>query len=133
MWFIASRYALTSSIRSNIYNPLCPGSSAPCNNGGLVELEEYIYEAIISLDHCSDWVINVCASGNRNNAITTIISPANQDLCVEAEINNLNVCNNSPSFSEYPAPYICIGQTYCYNNGAVDIEGDSLMYSLLIH
>ena len=110
--------------------PLCPGSSAPCNNGGLVELEEYIYEAIISLDHCSDWVINVCASGNRNNAITTIISPANQDLCVEAEINNLNVCNNSPSFSEYPAPYICIGQTYCYNNGAVDIEGDSLMYSL---
>ena len=110
--------------------PLCPGSSAPCSNGGLVELEEYIYEAIISLDHCSDWVINVCASGNRNNAITTIISPANQDLCVEAEINNLNVCNNSPSFSEYPAPYICIGQTYCYNNGAVDIEGDSLMYSL---
>jgi len=110
--------------------PLCPGSSAPCSNGGLVELEEYIYEANISLDHCSDWVINVCASGNRNNAITTIISPANQDLCVEAEINNLNVCNNSPSFSEYPAPYICIGQTYCYNNGAVDIEGDSLMYSL---
>ena len=56
---------------------------------------------LFSLEHCSDWVINVCASGNRNNAITTIISPANQDLCVEAEINNLNVCNNSPSFSEY--------------------------------
>ena len=44
----------------------------PCSNGGLVELEEYIYEAIISLDHCGDWVINVCASGN-DNAITTII------------------------------------------------------------
>ena len=43
---------------------------------------------------------------------------------------NLNVCNNSPSFSEYPAPYICAGQTYCYNNGAFDIDGDSLVYSL---
>ena len=79
--------------------PLCSGSSSPCNNNNLVELEEYIYETSITLSHCSDWVINVCASGNRNNAITTIINPANQDLCVEAEINNLNYCNNSPSFS----------------------------------
>ena len=109
---------------------LCPGSSTPCNNGGLVELEEYIYQATISLIHCNNWVITVCATGNRNNAITTILNPAGQNLCVEAEINNFSICNNSPSFTEYPAPYICAGQSYCYNNGAIDIDGDSLVYSL---
>ena len=32
--------------------------------------------------------------------------------------------------SKYPAPYICAGQPYCYNNGAIDADGDSLVYSL---
>jgi hypothetical protein len=110
--------------------PLCPGSSTPCTNGSLVELEEYIYQTTISLIHCNNWVITVCAAGYRNNAITTILNPSNQDLCVEAEINNYSICNNSPSFTEYPAPYICVGQPYCYNNGAIDVDGDSLVYSL---
>ena len=112
--------------------PLCLGSSNPCTNGSLVELEEYIYQTTISLTHCDDWTIKVCATGNRNNVISTILNPGSQNLCVEASINNLNLCNNSPSFTEYPAPYICVGQTYCYNNGAFDIDGDSLVYSLEI-
>ncbi|MDC0204383.1 gliding motility-associated C-terminal domain-containing protein [Flavobacteriales bacterium] len=109
---------------------LCPGASTPCNNVGIVELEEYIYQTTISLNHCNDWVIEVCANGNRNLAISTINSPGTQELCVEAEINNSSICNNSPSFTEYPAPYICAGQSYCYNNGAIDVDGDSLVYSL---
>ena len=36
----------------------------------------------------------------------------------------------SPLFTEYPAPYICAGQPYCYNNGSIDVDGDSLVYSL---
>ena len=51
-------------------------------------------------------------------------------LCVSAELNNLNACNTSPIFTEYPAPYICINEPFCYNNGAFDIDGDSLVYSL---
>tara|TARA_B100000902_G_scaffold19496_1_gene23365 strand:+ start:7454 stop:10738 length:3285 start_codon:yes stop_codon:yes gene_type:complete len=111
--------------------PLCPGAADTCLNTGFVELEEYIYEKNIILTHCSDWVISVCANGNRNGAINTIINPTNQELCVEAEINNTNICNSSPTFSEYPVPYICVNQTYCYNNGAIDLEGDSLVYSLV--
>ena len=63
---------------------LCPGSSTPCSNAGLVELEEYIYQVNITLAHCSNWIVTVCASGNRNNAINTILNPASENLCVEA-------------------------------------------------
>ena len=109
--------------------PLCSALPTTCNNG-FVELEEYIYQTTISLIHCNDWILTVCANGNRNSAITTIQNPTLENLCVKAEIDNLSICNNSPSFTEYPAPYICAGQSYCYNNGAVDIDGDSLVYSL---
>jgi len=110
---------------------LCQSASAPCTNNNVVELEEYVYEAEITLDHCSDWVLTVCdLTGARNNSISTILLPFVQELCVVAEINNLNVCNNSPLFSEYPAPYLCVGQAYCFNNGAVDVDGDSIIYSL---
>ena len=114
----------------NFITPLCAGASSPCTNNQIVELEEYIYRGNINLASCNDWVLSVCVSGNRNNAINTIINPGAQGLCVQAEINNINTCNNSPSFIEYPAPYICVGQSYCYNNGAIDAEGDSLVYSL---
>jgi hypothetical protein len=110
-------------------SPLCSALPTNCNNG-FVELEEYIYQTTISLIHCNDWILTVCANGNRNSAITTIQNPTLENLCVKAEIDNLSICNNSPSFTEYPAPYICAGQSYCYNNGAVDIDGDSLVYSL---
>ena len=111
--------------------PTCTQSGTPCSGGSLVELEEYEYEKIISLDKCSDWVLTACVN-NRNIAITTIVNPSNQPLCVQAEINNLTFCNNSPDFTEYPTPYICANQSFCFNNGAVDIEGDSLVYSLEI-
>ena len=111
--------------------PTCTQSGTPCSGtSSLVEIEEYKYEKLITLDHCDDWTFTVCIQ-NRNNAITTILQPGNEQLCVQAELNNLNFCNNSPTFTEYPAPYICVNEPFCYNNGAFDIDGDSLVYSLV--
>ena len=125
----SSTLSLTQISGPTFITPLCSALPTTCNNG-FVELEEYIYQTTISLIHCNDWILTVCANGNRNSAITTIQNPTLENLCVKAEIDNLSICNNSPSFTEYPAPYICAGQSYCYNNGAVDIDGDSLVYSL---
>ena len=111
--------------------PTCTQSGTPCSGStGLVEIEEYKYEKLITLDHCDDWVFNVCLA-NRNAAITTVVDPSNEQLCVQAELNNLNFCNNSPIFTEYPAPYICVNEPFCFNNGAFDPDGDSLVYSLI--
>ena len=52
--------------------PTCTQSGTPCSGtSSLVEIEEYKYEKLITLDHCDDWVFTVCIQ-NRNNAITTI-------------------------------------------------------------
>ena len=75
-------------------------------------------------------MLSVCENA-RNAAINTINNPGGQNLCVEATINNTVHCNNSPTFSQYPTPFICAGNYYCYNNGAIEIDGDSLVYSLI--
>ena len=108
-------------------NPACLSF---CNGGNSIGIEQYTYEGTITLSRCSNWVLSVCETA-RNNAITTINNPGNQDLCVEATLNNTVYCNNSPTFSQYPTPFICAGNFYCYNNGAIEIDGDSLVYSLV--
>ena len=110
----------------------CTAISDPCNTLGVVGIEEYIYQTIITLpNNCPDWILSVCICC-RNNSISTINAPGNQELCVEAQLNNTsNYNNNSPIFTEYPTPYICVNQPFCYNNGAIDPDGDSLVYSLV--
>ena len=48
-----------------------------------------------------------------------------------SKLNNVGYCNNSPTFSQYPTPFVCAGNYFCYNNGAIEIDGDSLVYSLV--
>ncbi|MEJ6748766.1 MAG: hypothetical protein QNK60_02420, partial [Flavobacteriales bacterium] len=111
--------------------PACTSIPNPCNTPGIVGIEEYIYQTIITLpNNCPDWILSTCLNA-RNGAITTITNPGGQDLCVQSELNNSQYCNNSPIFSEYPTPYICVNQSFCYNNGAIDPDGDSLVYSLV--
>jgi len=108
-------------------NPQC---ATYCNGGSFLGIQEYTYEGTVNLTHCSNWVLSVCECC-RNQAINTINNPGGQNLCVEATLNNSVYCNNSPTFSQYPTPFICNGNFYCYNNGAIEIDGDSLVYSLI--
>jgi hypothetical protein len=68
----------------------------------------------------------------RNNSITTVATPGSDSLYIETHLNNtLPSCNSSPTFTNIPVPFICIGQTYCFNHGATDIDGDSLAFRLV--
>ena len=111
---------------------VCSTINTQCNGGTYPGVQEYIYQAIVTLPaQCTDWVFSfsLCC---RNNAINTINTPGSENIYVEAELNNLDFpCNSSPSFSNPPVSYPCIGQTSCFNHGAIDIDGDSLYYSLL--
>ncbi len=113
-------------VSSTNITPVCNTFPSPCSPS-IVGIEEYIYEGTISLAKCSDWVLAVCVNA-RNAAIST---GPNGSLCVQAELNNTIYCNNSPVFSEYPTPYICVGQNFCYNNGTIESDGDSLSYTLI--
>ncbi|RMH00443.1 MAG: hypothetical protein D6706_03935, partial [Chloroflexi bacterium] len=68
----------------------------------------------------------------RNAAITNLQNPDSEEIYVEATLNNSAApCNSSPSFTSLPVPYICVNQPFFYNHGAVDVDGDSLVYSLV--
>lgn len=111
--------------------PICPTAATRCNGGTNPGVQEYIYQATVTLAACADWVVSYSIAA-RNNAISTINNPGGQDMYIESRLNNLNYpCNNTPTFTNKPVPFICVGQQYCFNNGATDLDGDSLSYSMV--
>lgn len=113
-------------------SPICPSQATVCTGGSVPGVQEYIFTGITNLpSQCTDWVISANIPA-RNAAISTIDQPGSQNLYIQSTLNNLTVqCNNSPSFTNKPVPFICVGGLYCFNNGAIDIDGDSLAYSLV--
>lgn len=113
-------------------SPICTQMNTQCSGGQYPGVQEYIYRGIITLPaQCTDWVISfsLCC---RNSSIGTITNPGAENIYVEARLNNLNfTCNNSPTFSNPPIPFVCVGQPYCFNNGSFDADGDSLFYTLV--
>ena len=81
--------------------PVCNTIVTQCNGGNTPGVEEYIFRGIINLpNQCNDWIFSfsLCC---RNNAINTINNPGNENIYVEALLNNLDV----RSFAELtPAP-----------------------------
>ncbi len=112
--------------------PACSTSVTTCNGGTFTGIQEWVYDGIVTLpQQCSDWVFgySLCC---RNAAITTIVTPGASTFYIYATLNNLiTPCNNSPTFSNKPVPFICNGQLYCFNHGAYDVDGDSLAYQLI--
>jgi len=113
-------------------SPICASMTTTCAGGSNPGVQEWKYVGTINLPAaCSDWVFSftLCC---RNGAINTINAPGSENIYVEANLDNLNYpCNSSPVFSNPPVPYVCVGQTYCFNHGATDADGDSLSYSLI--
>ena len=109
-----------------------PCYQTSCNGGTGYGVQEYIYKGNITLPSaCSDWVIST-STCCRNQIITTVTSPGNLYMYVEALLDNLNYPNNSsPVFSTYPVSRFCINHTFLYDQGATDPDGDSLVYSLV--
>lgn len=112
--------------------PICPSATSTCNGGVFTGIQEWVYEGVITLPaQCTDWIFSyrLCC---RNAAITTITNPTAQYIYLYATLNNtISPCNNSPAFSNKPVPFVCQGQQFCFNHGAYDVDGDSLVYELI--
>jgi gliding motility-associated-like protein len=108
----------------------CPGQTTSCSGGSLYGLQEYIYQGQVTLSPCADWTMSytMCCRNPSN----TISAPESADIYIPATLNNVAApCNSSPTFSNPPSTIICLGQSFCYNHGAVDPDGDSLSYSFV--
>ncbi len=109
---------------------LCSTSSSTCAGGTLPGVQRYSYSAIITLPPGCIYTVSYgeCCRNTSNN----LASSQSFDLYVEATINtNNSLCNNGPRFTSYPVPYYCIGQTYNYSHGTVELDGDSLYFTLV--
>jgi len=112
---------------------LCMGNNnSTCNGGSDPGVEQYTYSGTYTLPaNCPDWTFSFthCC---RNANITNLTAPDNEDMYIQATLDNsLGQCNDSPIFTELPVPFICDGGPYCYDHGATDADGDSLVYSLV--
>jgi gliding motility-associated-like protein len=113
-------------------SPICTAFNTECSGGTYPGVQEYIYRGITTLPAaCTDWVFSfsICC---RNASIGTINNPSSENIYIEAHLDNLDFpCNSSPTFSNSPIPFVCVGQPYCFNNGSFDADGDSLYYTLI--
>ncbi len=129
--------------------PSCAGVPNPCgtpgNTGFAGEgVEEHLYTAVIDFstgafktlrdNGCCRFrlVFGECC---RNGTITT--GGRNANYSTDAEIDLCNIessvkkgCDDSPDLRNVPIGYLCCNQPFYFNNGVVDIDGDSLYFSL---
>ncbi len=95
-----------------------------------VEQASYSFETILPvLTNESYFVVHQRCC--RNNTITNIVNPGDVGATYTIELNPaaMAVCNNSPSFTNFPPIIICNNLPLIFNHSAIDADGDLLVYS----
>jgi len=107
----------------------CSSISTKCSNGNAYGIQEYIYQAHVTLATCSNWRFEYSAC--CRNPISTVQGSTSSGWFNKATLNNqLAPGNSSPIFSSKPVFIAYKNQPLCIDLGALDVDGDSLVYSL---
>lgn len=131
----------TETLTVNCTNPggteisqLCSSQigNSTCHGGTLPGMWVFHYtDTVILAPICDTWTMswNTCC---RNAAILNLQTPDSFGSYLQAILNSAtDSSNNSPAFTSQPIPYVCANQQVVYNYGVVEIDGDSLHYSLI--
>ncbi|MFT5647109.1 MAG: hypothetical protein ACI976_001798, partial [Aureispira sp.] len=110
---------------------LCDPALSACNGGAQQSSIEWVYRGIVTLPAGCIWTASygTCC---RSAAVTNLQNPNSAGTYVSTTINtNVAPCNNSVQFSNLPIYYGCDSSLVQYNHGATDIDGDTLVFSLI--
>lgn len=68
----------------------------------------------------------------RNQTIVNIVEPLATGATYGVSISEaaLLECNSNPKFQEWPPLYICVNEPIFFDQSAIDIDGDSIVYRL---
>lgn len=116
----------------------CPGHPTSCDSGTIPGARGWWYTCDVTLKgRCDHWKFSA-SSHQRNGSVKNIIVyPStiysdNDSMYVEATLDNLDAQGNSSAYFSQVVPYyICKNSPFTYNNGAVDIDNDSLYYEYI--
>jgi gliding motility-associated-like protein len=109
----------------------CPNPTQCTSSTSIIPgFEEWWYQGDVTLStQCTEWSFWI--SENARNPQDNLVG--NDNLHIQTSLNNLVAQgNSSPNFTFKPVPYICLNQPWIYNNGAFDINGDSLSYASIL-
>ncbi len=113
------------SLSNQIVSPCFTTPSNVC-------VEEFTYDTILNLPPLPGGYTVTYQRCCRNNSILNIVNPGAVGATYYTQIPDTSVvkCNSSPSFKSYPPIFICQGFPLSYDHSALDLDGDSLVYSL---
>ncbi|MGN6569696.1 MAG: gliding motility-associated C-terminal domain-containing protein [Flavipsychrobacter sp.] len=116
--------------------PACPGHPSTCNGGTLPGFRKWWYTRDITLNgRCDHWKFSFASRVRlraRNLRPYYTYGIIDDSTYVETTLDNLDAQGNSSVyFSNYEMPYMCIGNPYTFNCGAIDIDNDSLYYEYI--
>ena len=119
---------LTDEVEVSKY---CTDVVTTCNGGVMTGIQKYTYKANFILPYtASDWVFSFyfCC---RNVTITDLSNPSASTFYVYSQLDNSLFDHSSPTFAYDPTPFVCLGYSYCFDNGT-DFSGfDSVSYSMI--
>lgn len=112
---------------------LCAANLAQseCNGGTLPGVQEFTYTAVVNLADCDCYTFSyeLCC---RNNGINNIQNASSDDIYIESTLCSQTApCNNSPTFTSQPIPYVCVNQQVNYSYGVVEPDGHTLEFALV--
>ena len=115
--------------------PICPGTPTQCNTPGAIidGVQEYSWYRDYDICSGTPCVYNLLWSDCcRNPSITSLLNAASQGIATSGTTINtaLGTCNNSPTYTNLPLFYACQGLDYDVHQGAIDIDGDSLVFTM---
>ena len=119
----------TQTIYQQEISQLCPTALSECDGGIYPGVYMYQYEVTVTLPAgCNMWHFSYsnCCRNLATNSTTY------DSYYWEATLDNtVSPCNNSPTFSAAPIPYVCVGENVCYSFGVIETDGDSVSFALV--
>ncbi len=119
----------------NVQVPLyCPNVNTTCTLPGsnIPGFWEWWYSGFITLpSRCNHWTFSVSIY-SRSTAISNLVNPNSRSLYTEATLDNFDAQGDtSPFFSVKPVYHMCTNIPFTTNDGAYDVNNDSLAFTLI--
>jgi hypothetical protein len=114
-------------------------NNRPSCTGAIVNAcqEQFVFQSTVTLPACPDWDIFAALNCCRNQPINNL--PGNPSQGLGAFLNNSAAsagpnafCNSTPEFFGTSAHVLCQNTDYTLDPGAIEIDGDSLAYKLIL-